>query len=126
MCNIATHVANNRDWLIVEVPEDAVVCLSSNRTVLLYQLPPALAFNDPTWQIPLPEGEYSIYTSSDAITGEQANSLVEGSAISEALYKDYEGKKAGLAANTKSFQSLLRHLFTRIEKSKYIILIKNN
>jgi hypothetical protein len=68
--------SNGKDWLFVPIPEGTTVELSTDGKVLAYQIIPMTAFNDPTWHIDLPQGQWQLHATTDNITEEKADMIV--------------------------------------------------
>lgn len=108
-------------WLMVEVPENAMVEFSIDRFRLCYQIPPNTSFNDPMWSIDLPSGTWQIHSDSTTITEEQAAEIVDKVHIKnpeEWAYKNYVdgfkldkiGVTVGYSRAIDSYESLLQSM----------------
>jgi hypothetical protein len=84
------HNSNGREWLMVEVPSEAVgIEINEYYKRLTYRMPPITEPHHPFAQIDLPSGTWRIHSDSLTITEEQAGEIVEKGHNGEG-YKCYD------------------------------------
>ena len=107
------HTSNGREWLMVEVPSDAVgIEINEYYKRLTYRMPPINEPHHPFAQIDPPSGTWRIHSDSLTITEEQAGEIVDKDEAGG--YKGYEqsGDYQVISSTSavKSYRSLLRSL----------------
>lgn len=70
------------------------------------------------------KGDYLYLFIAEFATGSEAHSVVEASASSKVLYKDYEGKKDGFVKNTDSLMSFVAANFPNHKDHRHVVLLE--
>jgi hypothetical protein len=99
------HNSNGREWLMVEVPEDArdIQYYPNSNTIDYWKHDHTTS----SGEVQLPSGTWRIHSDSLTITEEQAGEIVDKSHYNRSLYKDYQFGGIQVEAIT-SYRSLLR------------------
>ena len=100
------HNSNGREWLMVEVPSEAVgIEINEYYKRLTYRMPPITEPHHPFAQIDLPSGTWRIHSDSLTINEEQAGEIAQHTGV---MYEDYEYPEDLFMTAFLSYQSLLR------------------
>lgn len=114
-----TVTTNGYDWLFVPIPEGTTVEVSTEGKSLAYQILPMTAFNDPTWHIDLPDGNWELHATTDNMDGLDRGKILE--VVDKIFYKDYVDPNKRHVTNTAAFPTFLTH---HNLNGRYAILLK--